>query len=175
MRWHTFRIIVRFALLASVALLSALEVVVLALGALPSSVGELEVTSSGGWGELVDGVLGSVSGAARAGGVVLEAGDKHWLSLLHHLSNLWDNLLLLNKLLHVWEELLMLSWCLLWISIIVIDDNVVCYCLGWWSPYWVLGEDGSELLWLRLWLQLGRLDVLDQRIEGASTLVKRVL
>lgn len=52
--WHTIGVFVGLALLASVALLSTLEVVVLALGAFPSSFGELEVTSSWGWGLLFD-------------------------------------------------------------------------------------------------------------------------
>ena len=160
MSWHSVGILGSLSLLAPVALLSALEVVVLALGALPSSFGELEVTSSGGWG-FVDGVIGSVLGAARSGGVVLKVGVDHLLWSFHHLRSLLD------ELLHVWEELLLLNWLLLlWVSIIVIDDDVVCYC--WWCPDWVLGEDGSVLLWL---LHSG-LDVLDKRIEGASTLVE---
>ena len=47
--WHSIGIFAGLGLLASVALLSALKVVVLALGAFPSSFGELEVTSSWGW------------------------------------------------------------------------------------------------------------------------------
>jgi len=47
--WHSIGIFAGLGLLASMALLSALEVVVLALGAFPSSFGELEVTSSWGW------------------------------------------------------------------------------------------------------------------------------
>ena len=43
MLWHTLTIIVGFWLLASVALFSSFEVVVLALAAFPSAVWELEV------------------------------------------------------------------------------------------------------------------------------------
>ena len=93
---------------------------------------------------------------------MLKVGVDHLLWGFHHLRSLWG-----DELLHVWEELL-LNWLLLWVSIIVIDDNVVGYC--WLRPHWVLGEDGSELLWL-----LHGLDVLDERIEGASTLVEGVL
>jgi hypothetical protein len=45
---------------------------------------------------------------------------------------------------------------------IVINHDVVD---GWSGPYWVLREDGFELLWLLWWIQtldLNRLDVLDQ-------------
>ena len=93
---------------------------------------------------------------------MLKVGVHHLLWGFHHLRSLWG-----DELLHVWEELL-LNWLLLWVSIIVVDDNVVGYC--WLRPHWVLGEDGSELLWL-----LHGLDVLDERIEGASTLVEGVL
>lgn len=49
-----------------------------------------------------------------------------------------------DELLHVGEEGLL--WGLL-VSIVVIDSDVVSH--SWLSPDWVLGEDGSELLWLR--------------------------
>jgi hypothetical protein len=42
---------------------------------------------------------------------------------------------------------------------IVINHDVVD---GWSGPYWVLREDGFELLWWIQTLDLNRLDVLDQ-------------
>jgi len=45
--WHAFAIILSLRFLASVALLSSFEVVVLALAALPSTVRELEVAVLG--------------------------------------------------------------------------------------------------------------------------------
>jgi hypothetical protein len=44
MSWHTFRVLSALGLFAPVALFAALEVIVLALAALPASFGELEVS-----------------------------------------------------------------------------------------------------------------------------------
>jgi hypothetical protein len=44
MSWHTFRVFCALGLFAPVAFFAALEVVVLALTALPASFGELEVS-----------------------------------------------------------------------------------------------------------------------------------
>ena len=145
MRWHTIGVLVRLGLLAPVAFLAALEVVVLALRALPSTFWELEVSSLWRcWSNVLLSILGV--GAARAGGVVLIHIIGHW----SHLGDLSCGWLGSNKLLHVWEEGLLGGLhlgCLLWEAIVVIDGNVIDSWL-WLSPDWVLSKDRSVLLWL---------------------------
>jgi hypothetical protein len=67
-RGHTVGILVGLGLLAPEALFPALEIVVLALGALPASFGELEVTPLWEWRQ----VIRVRVGAARSGGVLFK-------------------------------------------------------------------------------------------------------
>ena len=111
MLWHSFSVIRCLWFLASVTLLSAFEVVVLALAALPSTVRELEVS---GWLGLLNGFLWYEGlDAVQVEGLVerLDSTDRSgYLSKLIHLVECW-HLSLNLELLKRWEvELLTHGW-----------------------------------------------------------------
>ena len=138
--WHTIGVFGRLDLLAPVAFLAAFEVVVLALGALPAALRELEVSSLA-WSVFL---LAVAVGRARAGREVLEVVVLHLLDSsvqLGHSVVLWDGWLWSHELLHVWEELLLWLWGALWgIPIVVINCDVIDSS-SWSCPNWVLRKN----------------------------------
>jgi len=117
--WHTVAIVISFRFLASVAFLSSLEVVVLALAALPSAIWELEVglllngrfldndfllwlESSEIWGKGLVERLDTASESSHLSKLV-EFSDGWLLNGLLNLLEWWEVESLRNSL---WEEFL---------------------------------------------------------------------
>jgi len=113
--WHALRVVRGLWLLASVALLSSFEVVVLALAALPSTVRELEVRDWLGlldWllrderldGVQIEGLMERLDTSSRSGnlGKLIHLLDTWHLSLHLQLLQRWE--VYLRS--HVWEVLL---------------------------------------------------------------------
>lgn len=134
MLWHTFAVIIGLSFLASVALLSAFKVVVLALAALPSTIWELEVAFS----SLLEGLT---LWNEWLNVVQVEVGLMEWLdttcrsghlSKLVHLGDGW-HLSLLLELLERWEVELW-SWEVLLDGGVVSLEGLVRVASfdGWW-------------------------------------------
>ena len=160
MLWFAVGVIRWFGLLASIALLSALEVIVLAFVALPASIWEVKTSSV-------------LCLACFAGVVFVRVCLPAKVYLGMELSSLRSEVIDNNVVHSLWEELLSLHW-ILWIELLITLITVVLgprkHFLGStarWRIFIAAWRTSGDLRWMDIHI----LEIFDEVVNGVSVAV----